>query len=204
MLTDLYRKNGIPVVTLLLAFFCIIVTLIIYQLPVGFTLAALWSEKNRPWQYISFLFVHGDGMAPRSYILLHLALNLLELITFGILIEKTIGSMQTIVVFLTQWIVTILLFFGITKGTYSFIAGITPVDYAFGMIAFIYLIKILRVKKRQILTQPFLYYLGILYLGMLAMLHPDVASGLSFIINCSGIAVGGVFSFFLRHKFCLK
>lgn len=189
---DFYRKNKkFPIVICAMTVLCLFISIPTYFYPELYSIFALWTQPKHLWQYITFIFEH--GVEPRWFLWLHLGMNLMGLLPFGILVEKMFGSKKTIAVFGVEWIVTIALFQILRNGQYTSMAGISSIGYAYATIAFAYFIKIWRIERKKMWFQPLTYFYIFEIFGMITMLNPLMTGWVSLWIHLSGICVGGLF-----------
>lgn len=195
-LNEIFKKKKFPIFTCVLVLLCIAVAIAEYKIPWLYSYGALWTDKRRAWQYVSFLFTHGNESS--GVLFVHLGMNLLGLIPFGILCEKVLGTMRTISIFVVQWCVTVGLFLLIGKDTS--IAGISTVVYAYAAIAFACFIKVAKHSKRVIWKNLLTYYFMIEFIGIISTLNPITMSGLGICLHTSGFVVGGIFAIVYHKK----
>ncbi|MDD5934094.1 MAG: rhomboid family intramembrane serine protease [Clostridiales bacterium] len=187
-LRTLYQKKKVPFVTIVFTLLCITACSATYIKPYLYNYLALFDHENRTNQYITFLFVHGNE--PHGIQWMHLGMNLLGLLPFGILAEKLLGHIRVAVLFLVEWGVTLGIFLFLPKDPGANIAGISTVVYALAVLAAVCLIKIAKKDGRKIYKQPLTIFFLVELLGMLSLLNPIAMSGLALALHASGIAVG--------------
>ena len=189
-LRTLYQKKKVPFVTIVFTLLCIAACTATYIKPYLYNYLALFEHENWKNQYITFLFVHGNE--PHGIQWVHLGMNLLGLLPFGILAEKLLGHIRVILLFLVEWGVTLGLFLLLPKDAGANIAGISTVVYALAVLAAVCLIKTAKRDGRKIFKQPLTIYFLVELLGMLSLLNPIAMSGLALALHASGVAVGAL------------
>ncbi len=196
-LRDLYRKGkGFPFVTCFLAFMCLLVSVPTYFKPDLYNVLALWMPPTHIWQYITGIFEH--GIEPQWFLWVHLIMNLMGLLPFGVLVERMLGSKKTLMIFITEWLVTIALFQLLRHGQQTSMAGISSIVYAYATIAFVCFVKLIKHEGKRVWKQGLTYYFAFEFLGLITMLNPITTGWVSLWLHLSGIGVGALFYF--RNK----
>ena len=75
--------------------------------------------------------MHGSEIAPAWFLWVHLSMNLLMIIPFGILLEKNMGTKTTFWVFLIALIMCSVMFQILLHGKDEVATGISAIGYAF-------------------------------------------------------------------------
>lgn len=197
-LSKVYAHKGVPFITIILVLLCLLISIATFIQPVLYQTLALWTIDIKPWQIISFVFEH--NVEPRWVLLLHLGMNLLGLIPFGILTEKLLGHLRTFLIFIAAWLVTLGLYLIFRHGQYSSVAGISTIVYAYAAVAFIYFIKVWKIEKMKLSKQLLTYFFVVEFIGMLSLLNPMVLGGLGAAAHLSGIIVGLVAAVICRKR----
>lgn len=148
------------------------------------------TNPDHIWQYASGIFVH--GIEPRWFMWIHLIMNLCALIPFGILVENTVGSRKTFVVFMIEWLVTIILFQILFLNKIQRSAGISSIAYTFATIAFYYAYRVWKSDKKGFWKQWLAYYYVFEFFGMISLLNP-LAGIEALLLHLSGVVVGVLF-----------
>ena len=172
-----------PVVSAL-TFICLFLGILtsIYGNPV-YDLLAFHSKPVYYWQYMSGTLMHGSKGAPLWFLWLHLFLNGLMILPFGGLLERKRGSKHVLLVFVTETVISSIVFHLLTLGQKIQATGISAVGYAFitGVV-----ILLLKLWKGFSYTAK-LYYLFLILLASL-MLLPMITGWISTCLHLSGIA----------------
>lgn len=197
-LSDIYKKKGFPLVTLILTILCLVVSIATYLYPIIYHFLTLCENHFKSWQLISCLFVHNES--PRPLLLIQLFVNLLGLIPFGIFTEKILGKLRALCIFVIEWLVTIGVYFIFQQDSSVFAAGISSVVYAYATVSFICCIIIWRVQGSQIWKQLLTYFFIVEFLSLFTILNPFLFDQRNVLANFSGIVVGGLFAFFSKKK----
>jgi len=187
-LRKLYRIPKFPWITCVLVILCIITSIAGGLSPTLYHSLAFYDYGNKAWQYITFLFVHGNEAGENVWI--HLGMNLIGLIPFAMLIEKLLGSTRTVLLFLVEWELTLGLFWIFPKQEKISIAGISTIVYAYAVITLVCLIKVIRIQGKRVFCSPLTYFFFIECFGMLSMMNPMMMSRLSLYLHGSGILIG--------------
>ena len=172
-----------PVVSAL-TFICLFLGILtsIYGNPV-YDLLAFHSKPVYYWQYMSGTLMHGSKGAPLWFLWLHLFLNGLMILPFGGLLERKRGSKHVLLVFVTETVISSIVFHLLTLGQKIQATGISAVGYAFitGVV-----ILLLNIWKEFSCTVK-LCYLFLILLSIL-MLLPMITGWISTFLHLSGIA----------------
>ncbi|MDE6906333.1 MAG: rhomboid family intramembrane serine protease [Lachnospiraceae bacterium] len=141
------------------------------------------------WQYFSGAFMHGSEIAPAWFLWVHLIMNFLMIIPFGILLEKNKGSKITFWVFFVALIMCSVAFQILLHGKDEVATGISAIGYAFvtGGVA-----QICRLWKCYSVKSRIIYIL--LCLLAVIMLLPMITGWVSTCLHISGII-----SYFIVH-----
>lgn len=196
-LTSLFKRKNTPWVVYIVCFISIVLSVLVFIKPELFDTLAMWTKPEHFWQYISGIFVH--GAKPRWFLWVHLGMNMLGLIPFGIIVEKALGSKKSLYLFAAEWAVTAVLFQIIHYGSHSSAAGISSIEYAYATAAIPFVWHVFRVEGKRIFKQPLTYYFIFEYFGMLSLLNPMMGMA-SLLLHTSGIVVGIMFLLFNKKS----
>lgn len=110
---DIYLGKSIPVVSLVTALLCLIVTGISMIVPSIADKFIFMFPVTYPWQIITYLFQHyttGDmipgglgGIPDALFSMVHLVFNLLLVLPFGVLVEKVLGTKRFLLLSFVAW-----------------------------------------------------------------------------------------------------
>ena len=172
-----------PVVSTL-TFICLFLGILtsIYGNPV-YDLLAFHSQPVYYWQYMSGTLMHGSKGAPLWFLWLHLFLNGLMVLPFGGLLERKRGSKHVLLVFVTETVISSIVFHLLTLGQKIQATGISAVGYAFITGVVILLPKL----WKGFSCTAKLCYLFLILLSSL-MLLPMITGWISTCLHLSGIA----------------
>lgn len=148
------------------------------------------------WQYFSGAFMHGSEIAPAWFLWVHLSMNLLMIIPFGILLEKNMGTKTTFWVFLIALIMCSVMFQILMHGKDEVATGISAIGYAFvagGVVQICKSWKHYSVKCKVIYI--FLCSLAIV------MLLPMITGWISTCLHISGILSYFIVDFITKKVF---
>lgn len=205
-LKDIFSKSkGNNKVSLLIGVTCLITIMMTLNDALKYNMFSLCYPAEYPWQYFSGIFVHGTSQFPAMASIAHLVFNLMLVLPFGILIEKSIGSNRFSIVTFASWMIQAIAFYVIAsiitpENETARGAGISGIAFMYGTIGAYVLFQLFKINKRIFFRQVLTYiYLNIL-IAMLAMLNPFVAGVSSFIVHLIGVVVGILFVV-INHKY---
>lgn len=195
---DIYEWKGIPIVTIILTIISFTIScMVCFVLPERFGEFCLQTKPEHIWQYVSGIFIH--NIEPKWILWVHMTMNFMGLIPFGIMIEKVMGSMKTLLLFVTEMFVTAICFQVVTWNNPGQACGISTITYAFATVGFYCIVQVWKRREGSFLKQPLFYYFAFEFLGMLSMLNP--MSGMtSLVMHMSGIVVGVVWVCVLKGE----
>lgn len=110
---DIYLGRGIPIVSLVTALLCLIVTCISMLVPSIADKFIFMFPVKYPWTIVTYLFQHympedmipgGLGGIPDALFSMgHLVFNLLLVLPFGVLVEKVLGTKRFLALSFVAW-----------------------------------------------------------------------------------------------------
>ena len=210
---DIYFSKGLCIVSLAIAFLCILITTIAQLIPSAYMTFVFTYPLKYPWQLITYVFLHGYiaelippelPYNPMQLTIGHLIYNLLLVIPFGVLIEKVIKSKRLLLLSITAWLINvtfsiILAIVNTPEGETTMVAGASGLVFSYMPIG-MYIIFVMGKKYGfgQLFKQiPFYLLLPIATATLIIALSPDVkgVAGIwSMIMHLIGIFVGVTFS----------
>ena len=187
---DLYKIKGFPYVTVILAIFSFVISCVVWLKPELFNFLCIETRPKYFWQYFSGCFIH--SVTPRWSMWIHMGMNFMGLIPFGIITEKVIGTRNTLLLFLGELVATAVLLQIVSLSNPGQASGISPICYAFATVAFYCVYKVIKKKEVPCMKQLLFYYCIFEFWGMLQMLilQNPVNAPMSFAGHISGIVVG--------------
>jgi membrane associated rhomboid family serine protease len=189
-LAKLYAIKRIPYVILTITAICVVASIAVFIVPAWFDILCIKTSPEHIWQYASGIFIH--GVNPRWFMWMHLGMNLLALLPFGILVEKMIGSKRTLFLFFAEWIVSVVLFQILTAANPHTTVGISTVAYAFATVALYYAYLVRKRNRKAFFKQPLSIFYLVEGLGMLSLLNP-MAGMASLLMHFSGVIIGIIY-----------
>lgn len=187
-ISDLFKVKGFPVVIVTISTITFILSCtVLLFIPQAFDSLCLETRPDYVWQYFSGIFIH--NIEPEWVMWVHMIMNFMALIPFGIIVEKIIGSKHALILFLIEWIVTAICFQLVTWNNPGQACGISTIEYAFATVGFYCIYIVLKSGKVSFYRQPLFYYFLFELFGMLGMLNP-MSSMTSFVLHISGVVVG--------------
>lgn len=192
-MTDLlYRKRtGIPLISLSIAYSCVLVSLIVYFKPEYYDILGGSDPVFYPWQYLTNYLQHGTTLVLKGLMhpFLQLALNLLVILIFGSLAERVLGTKRFLAFIGSSLALALVvrLIFGIRED------GIAPIAWSFAPAVCLILLYSVRKLKRRILSDPVLYIcLALLAAVWLVVTVANLAKGLhtNNLLNLTGTVAG--------------
>lgn len=125
----------------------------------------------------------------------HLIFNLLLVLSFGIMIEKILGSKRFVLMTLGLWTVNTVTFYVIAylitpQGETANGAGFSGIAFSYGIIGLYSLYVLARKNFKLMFKQVSFYLLMNIVIAMLVMINPYVASVHSMIIHIVAIIAG--------------
>ena len=198
---SIYKRKRNFYVSIVIAFLCIFVTFLSIIKPGLYEFLAYAYPIKFPWQLLTGVFLHGSPDLSFTGKILHLLFNLFLVLPFGILIEKTIGSKNFLILTTVLWIINIFVFYLIAifttpVGEFSYGAGISGISFSYGTIGLYVLVRLFIIYKSLLLKQISFYILLNIILIMLAMINPFITGISSLIIHLAAIASGAVYLLF--------
>jgi len=187
---DLYRIEGFPVVTLVLALISFSMSCLVWMVPELYDVLCIETRPQNIWQYFSGCFIH--NVEPKWVMWVHMGMNFMGLIPLGIITEKVIGTKHTFFLFFGELGVTAVILQVVSLNKPGQASGISTITYAFATVAFYCVFKVIKRKEVSCFKQPLFYYCMFELIGMLQMLlmlNPMNAI-MSFAGHVSGIIVG--------------
>lgn len=169
-------------VVLILTIICIVFALATQVNDGMYDLFSFHSMPTYFWQYFSGTFMLGSKGAPSWFLWVHLFLNLLMIIPFGILLEKNVGSKITFSTFLISMIVCSVSFQILLYGKDEVATGISAVGYAFVAGGVIQLYKSWKIYSFKVKA----FFIVLCVLAMI-MLLPMITGWISTCLHISGI-----------------
>lgn len=200
---EIYKREGNFWVSLVISVLCVCITLVSALKPAVYeSLAYAYPLKN-PWQLITGVFLHGSPKLSVAGCAGHLLFNLILVLPFGLMIEKTMGSKKFLLLTLAFWVVNLITFYVIAavstpEGENAYGAGISGIAFSYGIIGLYILIQTFKADKKAMLKQVSFYLLLNIILIMLIMINPFVAGISSMIIHISAVIAGVVAVIFCR------
>lgn len=198
-ITDLYRREGYPIVITVLALVSFTASCAVLLVPEWFDQLCLQTNADHMWQYMTGVLIH--HIHPWWVMWIHLGMNFMSLIPLGIIVEKVLGSRMTLYIILTEWFVTAVVFQLVSSKIPTTACGISTIEYALAIVGFYCIYVTLRTgnTNTRFYKQPLLYYFLFELLGMLGMLNP--AKGIvPWSLHISGVIVGFLFLLILRKR----
>ncbi|MGD9199980.1 MAG: rhomboid family intramembrane serine protease [Chitinispirillia bacterium] len=148
------RNLDFPYITYTLALCCLITSLTIFFFPEFNQLLNADNNITFAWQRFTATFAHGAG-GNKQFLIIHLLGNLLGLISFGILIEKILGTTKYFILVITTLIINVGLFY-INHGFGNGVSGIVYANIPLGSTV---LYKYVDTYKKNVFKYPgFLFY----------------------------------------------
>lgn len=214
---NIWLSGKFPVVSVLIAFLCIAVTVISILVPAaGGSFSFTYPVRN-PWQFITYMFEHYTPqeqippelqVASFSLSFGHLVFNLLLVIPFGILIENVVGSRKFLVLSAAAWLVDIAVIYTLCaaitpEGGESICRGASGLAFSFMPVG-VYILYILGRKYGfgKLLTQvSFWFLMPLAVVTMVIALSPDVAgiaNVWSMLLHLLAVVIGIVFTVVFR------
>lgn len=195
---DIYCVRTIPIVSLVTAFACVVITLITICAPSSYNTLAYAFPVENFWQVCSGIFVHGTPDMPLGATIGHLVFNLLLVLPFGIMTEKIIGSKKLAILFLIAWAINSAAFFVIASqmtpaGETAYGAGISGIAFTYGIIGMYVLYRLLRNDAKLLFKQVSFYLLLSIVIAMIIMINPFVAGVSSMIMHLVAVITGIVY-----------
>jgi len=201
------RNQAIPVISLLVAGLCVVITVIAYVQPDLYSQLAFTYPTDHPWQYVSGVFLHGAGDRSLGLTVAHLMANMLLYLPYSIIVEKALGRKKYSVAFLISLVVSSVVFqvyaahlmkFAGGEGQGAVGAGLSGI--AFSMVAMgTYLIfKACKSNPHNAFRQPLTYLFIFGFLGQLFILNPLIAGMGSFFIHTAGVITGILLTIIFR------
>lgn len=166
-------------------------------LPPVFEHLCFVTRPDHIWQVFTGIFVH--IINPVGIFFVHLGMNLIGLIPFGILLEKRIGTKTLALFTLGVWLLTSLLFQLITWNNPSSAAGISAIGYAYAGAGFPYAFSLLKGHWKEAAKQPLFWYFAFEAVGLLSQLNPLLGTT-SLLLHTAGLLSGILFSLLYRRK----
>lgn len=181
--------------TYLIAALCVITTATAILFPNTYETIAYAYPMKHLWQIGTGVFLHGAPDLPVVISVGHLVFNLLLVIPFGLMIEKTLGSKRFAFITLGVWIVNAIAFYMIAytitpQGETAYGAGISGIAFSYGTIGAYLLYRLGKKNIMLLLKQMSFYFLLSIIMAMLAMVNPYVAGGSSMVIHIVAIIAG--------------
>lgn len=196
---DLYRLEGKAVVTIILAMFSFIMSFTVcYVIPESFEDICLKTRPEYGWQYFSGILIH--NIEPKLAMWIHMIMNFMGLIPLGIIVEKVIGSRNTLLLILVEILVTAICFQVITWNNPGQACGISTLCYAFATVGFYCIFLVLRKREVAWHKQVLFYYFLYEFIGMLSMLVNPMLNMKSLILHLSGIVIGVIWILIMKEK----
>jgi len=156
--------------------------------------------KTRPehfWQVFSGAFVH--NIDPTTIFFVHLGMNLIGLVPFGILLEKRMGRKMLDIFTLIVWLATSLLFQLITWNNPSTAAGISAIGYAYAGAGFTFVFPLLKGHWKEAAKQPLFWFFAFEAFGLLSQLNPLLGMT-SLLLHSFGLLLGIGFGLIVHKK----
>ena len=206
--SDLYKIKGFPVVTVTLTVISFVMSCTVWLVPTLFDYLCIETRPQYFWQYFSGCFIH--NIEPKWVMWVHMIMNFMGLVPFGIIVEKVLGSKKTFLIFLAELVVTAVSLQLASFNNPTKISGISTITYVFATVAFYCIFLVLKKKETSCFKQPLFYYFIFQFWGMLQMLimMNPVNALTSFVGHISGIVVGIVTVLFaakeIKEKICVK
>ena len=195
------RKREIPFVTLTVVLACITITVFAILIPKAYKNIAWSNYPNFVWQYVSGVFLHGDGSSI-SMAIAHLIANLLMFVPYAVMIEKLLGHKMFLIVFLVSWIGISIAFqiitLNIPNGETAYGAGLSGCSFTVTAIGAYILYCLFETNKKLFFKQPLAYVFLTGLFGELSMLQPYIAGTDSMFIHLTGLVIGIITSIVLR------
>ncbi len=155
---DLYGLKGKAIVTITLAMISFIMScLVCYVISDSFEDICLQTRPEHVWQYFSGILIH--NIEPKLAMWIHMIMNFMGLIPLGIIVEKVIGSKNTLLLVFVEIIVTAICFQVITWNNPGQACGISTICYAFATVGFYCIFLIIR-KRETALHKQFLFIIS--------------------------------------------
>lgn len=202
---DLFKNIKVKCyITILLSLSCIIMTAITINSTQNYNLFSFCYPAENVFHYVTGIFIHGiPEMLNMS--ISHLIFNLVMLIFWGVLVEKTLGNSKFCIITLSAWFLNSLAIqiSGVMitpEGESIRGAGISLICYMYATIGIYILFRIFKSDKKLIFKQFFTYVYLNLIIALLSMFNPFVAGMASFLIHLLGVIIGISFIFIYKNK----
>ena len=195
----LYELKGKAVVTITLTIISFIMSFTVcYMIPESFEKICLKTRPEYVWQYFSGILIH--NIEPKFAMWIHMIMNFMGLIPLGIIVEKVIGSRNTLLLALVEAFVTAICFQVITWNNPGKACGISTICYAFATVGFYCIFLVLRKREVAWHKQVLFYYFLYEFIGMLSMLVNPMLSMNSLVLHLSGIVIGVIWILIMKKK----
>ncbi len=200
---DIYLRKGNFFVSLVMAAICVVVTIVSFVVPDTYNIFASTYPIQYPWQILSGMFLHGDPTLTAAVNIGHLIFNLLLVLSFGLMIEKILGSKKFALLTIGLWLVYIATFNIIAvittpEGEKAYGAGISGVAFAYGIMGLYSLFLLAKKSLKRMFKQVSFYLLMNNIIAMLVMVNPFVAGVSSMIVHIVAIIAGIIGIAFFR------
>ena len=192
---DIYLRKGNCAASVIIAVLCVAVTFVAMVFPDTYQMFGSAYPIRYPWQICSGVFLHGSPELTMAGSIGHLIFNLLLVLSFGIMIEKILGSKRFVLMTLGLWTANSVTFYVIAylitpKGETAIGAGFSGIAFSYGIIGLYSLIVLAKKNFRAMFRQVSFYLLINIVVAMLIMVNPFVAGVPSMITHIVAIVLG--------------
>ncbi len=201
MLSKYYFRKGIgfPYLSVLLFLSCLLVSIPTYLSLKYYSLFGASESVAYPWQNpITSQLEHGSYLGELTGegipLLVHLIFNLLVILVMGILAERILGTFRFLLLTVTAGLVSylIMILFHLYEN------GASGIVWAYGPVAFVILIKLLR-KNKRLLLKDVTFYLSALLLLLMWIIISLIGGTSTLIFHLAATLVGAVFTWIWRR-----
>ncbi|HZK34294.1 MAG TPA: rhomboid family intramembrane serine protease [Bacillota bacterium] len=157
LFNSLYKKRiGIPFLSLILAYSCILVSVTTYFNPEYYDIFGGQGPVFYTWQHLTRYLDHGASIGHVGMLnpLLQLLLNVLVLLTFGVICERVLGTKRFFILIAGSILISQLLRFFLK----IWVSGPSSIVWAFTPILFLTLLHLYKRDRAKILKDPMAYF----------------------------------------------
>lgn len=202
MLSELtYKKRlGFPFLSLILAYSTILISLITYFNPQYLDIFGGQGSVTYSWQYLTRYFEHGTALSYTGALspILELLLNLLILLSLGLMCERVLGTKRYFILILGSVLVSELL--GLIFSVR--VSGLASIVWAFGPVSLLVLIYLFKGDRRKLIRDPLAYIsLAIFPVMWLVLTVLNLLGGwhISNLVNLLASLLGLGFALLFKH-----